>query len=66
MCWISVSTQKPEEGAYVDCWIKGDSAARGIRRIGVLFEDDDFYLPAGDYDCTVTHWRYPPAPPEGV
>lgn len=76
MCWISVETQKPEFGAVVDVWVTDKYPKNKPRRV-VDCEYLEAYPGAGrayfyaynitleSNGLTVTHWRYPPAPPEG-
>jgi hypothetical protein len=62
MCWISLAAQKPNPGEEVDVWTIFKK-----RHCKLEYQPEAFYA-HGRRVCElnlVTHWRYPPAPPEG-
>lgn len=63
MCWIDVKTQLPEEGSIVDVWAVMPGRGRGFRVTDINFFNGRFI---SVFAGLVTHWRYPPAPPESA
>jgi hypothetical protein len=64
MCWIDVNTQLPEEGSIVDVWCDDERIPNAVYRRFAFWE-----IPRDDNPDEldgVTHWRYPPAPPESA
>lgn len=65
MTWISVKNQLPEKGHVIDIWVTvhatGGYRVTDVTCLGSGYEDSK-----GIYYCRdeVTHWRYPPAPPQ--
>lgn len=73
MCWISVETQLPKPLEIVDVWIIGKGESKRYPNAlfnelagGPAFSASIFSDPFYRYGLDVTHWRYPPAPPEGM
>lgn len=80
MCWISVNDQLPNPGEKVDVWIVSNGNHKQYQVIskrypdaicvklagGIFFAASTFADPFEQCGFDVTHWRYPPAPPESA
>ena len=67
MCWINVNDQLPEVGEKVDIWMVRDfqPAARVTDAELGYFGSHQVFLAGFVIPLSyVTHWRYPPAPPQ--
>ncbi len=72
--WVSVSEELPSEGVFVDVWL--DRGERVTDCYWIEQTQGQYIFPRWYFrngfsvwkpfaDQDVTHWRYPPAPPEG-
>lgn len=66
MTWISVKNQMPEVGEKVDIWVVRDGQSYRIPDAELGYFGSNLVFLAGFVLCLsyVTHWRYPPAPPQ--
>lgn len=61
MPWIKIQDQKPGPGEKVDAWFVDSDFPDGVRLADVSYEP----VKLKNIWNKITHWRYPPAPPEG-
>lgn len=63
--WISVKERLPENGVFVDVWIKStQNKEYGRRKTDVCFVDNVFRNCLNFYTEYVSHWQPLPEPPE--